>query len=131
MWNDKFAEIPTNEKIDDANQSESENSTGWSGVHGDVGVEIVLRIHCRQVTNANHRQEEQCREVLENRTNFPSGLDLVPLVGNKVCSPDRDRWKIARCLVTTFGRYHSTRWPFPVDEENVNGSLNGWKKDAS
>ena len=41
--------------------------------------------------SATHTEEQQCKEEEEGRVCLPQGLDLVPLVGHKICPPNAHR----------------------------------------
>jgi len=50
-------------------------------------VKVRLRIHCRNVPEPNHRQEQHGYDVLKNRIDLPDRLDLIPFVRNEVRPP--------------------------------------------
>lgn len=72
-----------------------------------------------------HLEHKDSENQLEQGTDLPCGLYLIPLIGHKVCPPHADRlWYCASSWLTAGPCQGAmSSWSLPVNEEDVNRNL--------
>jgi hypothetical protein len=87
--------------------------------------------HCVQSSDTphycpfTHLEYEDGENQMEQGTDLPCGLYLIPLIGHKVCPPHADRLWYCASSQLTVGLYRGavSPWSLPVNEKNVNRNL--------